>query len=291
MRFKGQHQGKRIITYKNEEDRFQADILCQKGFTYQIFMRKDPEPPTYFKQGLSPFYYRTMALFDQVNDEYHHQAMDNLYNSVPFCKQVYNHPKKVFCYGVTLKGMRDIPKEVFQDQVINRNDQIKVRGTVNASVLKGDTKCPDLVSTSVYDTNPVNFLSMTCKNLMWTVKEKLVYNVDTGLVEVLRFLRMNNIDAYNNDMGRGTYRCYIGVCSIKWWWSICFWELCLMLVNVCVMYCVFLMLQRIEKKNYCQIMISESLLLWHGSILCTKNGVVRRLILLQQLLIILSIFQ
>ena len=42
-------------------------------------------------------------------------------------------------------------------------------------------------------------------------------------MEVLRFLRMNNIDVYNNKMGnvdladqlRGTYRCDIGVRSRK----------------------------------------------------------------------------
>ena len=112
--------------------------------------------------------------------------------------------------------------------MINRKEQIKVRVTVKAAVLKVDLKCPALVATSVYDTKPVHFLSMNYKILMWTVKEKLVYNVDTGLMEVLIFLRMNNIDAYNNEMGnvdltdqlRGTYGCDIGVRNRKWWWSI-----------------------------------------------------------------------
>ena len=83
-------------------------------------------------------------------------------------------------------------------------------------------------------------------------------------MEVLIFLRMNNIDAYNNDMGnvdladqlRGTYRCNIGVLNRKWWWSIWFWALGIMLVNVYVIYCVLLLLQGVEKKNYCHIMIS-----------------------------------
>ena len=35
---------------------------------------------------------------------------------------------------------------------------------------------------------------------MWTVKEKSVYNVDKDRMEVLRFLEMKNIDAYNNKM-------------------------------------------------------------------------------------------
>ena len=68
-------------------------------------------------------------------------------------------------------------------------------------MLKGDPKRPALVATSVYDTKPVHFLSTTCKSLIWKVKEKLVNNIDTGLMEVLRFLRIKNIDAYNNEMG------------------------------------------------------------------------------------------
>ena len=137
-------------------------------------MRNDLAPPNYLKQGLSPLHSRTMALFDLVKDEYHHCAMENLYNSVTFCKQAYNHPKKFIFHGVTRKGMRGIPKAVFQYEVINRKDKIKVRGTVKAAVFKGDPKCPALVATSVYDTNPLHFLSMTCKSLMWKVKEKLV---------------------------------------------------------------------------------------------------------------------
>ena len=93
-------------------------------------MRNDPAPPKYLKQGLSPLHSITMDLFDSVKDEYHHCAMDNLYNSVTFCKQAYNHPKKFLCREMTQKGMRDIPKEVFRDEVINRKEHIKVRGTV-----------------------------------------------------------------------------------------------------------------------------------------------------------------
>ena len=140
MSFKEEHQDKRRITYKNEGDGFQAGDLCKNGLTYQIFMCNDPAPPKYLKQGLSPLYSRTMDLFDLVKDEYHHCVMYNLYNSVKFCKQAYNHPKKVLCHGVTRKVMRGTPKEVFQDELINRNEQIKVRGTLKEAVLKGDPK-------------------------------------------------------------------------------------------------------------------------------------------------------
>ena len=54
------------------------------------------------------------------------------------------------------------------------------------------------------------------KSIQWVDKEKMVYNVDTGKVEYLKFLRSNKIDKYNNRMGdvdvadqiRGVYRFY-----------------------------------------------------------------------------------
>ena len=47
------------------------------------------------------------------------------------------------------------------------------------AILKGDPKCPDLIATSVYDTKPVHYLSMSSEELKWAVCEKYVYNVDT----------------------------------------------------------------------------------------------------------------
>ena len=84
MGFQGHHVDKRRITYKAEGDGFQCDALCQEGFTYQIYMRNDPAPAKYLKQGLSPLHSRVMALFDKLEDCHHQCAMDNLYNSAAF---------------------------------------------------------------------------------------------------------------------------------------------------------------------------------------------------------------
>ena len=112
MRFKGHHKDKKGITYKAEGDGFQCDALCEAGFTYQVYMRNDPAPRKYLKEGLSPLHARVMALYDSVEDQNHHCAMDNLYNSAAFCKAAYNHEKRVLVHGVTRKGMRGLPKVV-----------------------------------------------------------------------------------------------------------------------------------------------------------------------------------
>ena len=95
MGFKGQHRDKKRITYKAEGDGFQADALCQEGYTYQIWMRNDPAPKKYLDTGLSPLHSCVMGLFDTVEDKHHQCAMDNLYNSAAFCQAAYNHDKKV----------------------------------------------------------------------------------------------------------------------------------------------------------------------------------------------------
>ena len=92
--------------------------------------------------------------------------------------------------------------------------QITVRGTVKEAVLQGDTECPDLVASSIYDKGPIHFLRLGCNLIKWVIKSNKVYNVYSGEVEHMYLLRLNQIDDYNNTMGgvdiadqfRGTYR-------------------------------------------------------------------------------------
>ena len=41
---------------------------------------------------------------------------------------------------------------------------------------------------------------VVCDSLKWVTMEKNCFNVDTGMVETLRFLRINTIHEYNNTM-------------------------------------------------------------------------------------------
>ena len=148
VRFKGPHQDKLCITYKNEGDGFQADALCQEGYCYQVYMRNNPAPRKYTRgdMGMSPLHARVFSLYDSLKDEYHQCGMDNLYNSASNCRASYLHPKKVLVHGVARKGMRGIPACVRQDEVQNKKNQLLVRGTVKAAVIKGDPDCPNLIA-------------------------------------------------------------------------------------------------------------------------------------------------
>jgi len=75
-------------------------------------------------------------------------------------------------------------------------------------------------------------------------REKNVYNVDTDEIETMEFLRLNQINKYNMEMGgvdiadqlRGVYRLDRWVRNRKWWWSLLFWSTGVLLTNAYKLY-------------------------------------------------------
>ena len=53
----------------------------------------------------------------------------------------------------------------------------------------------------VCDTKPVHYLSIVSESLKWVTKTRIVYNVDTQRTEGMKFLRLDHINKYNNEMG------------------------------------------------------------------------------------------
>jgi hypothetical protein len=84
--------------------------------------------------------------------------------------------------------------------------------------LTGDPDCPDLLAVSVYDTKPVNFLTMIADEIKWVQCERRVYSYETGKNETMKFLRLNINTDYNfkmnavdsSDQLRNHYRLTIG---------------------------------------------------------------------------------
>jgi hypothetical protein len=175
--FQGRHADKLGITYKAEGNGFQCDVICQEGYTYQVYFRNEPPPTQYTSKGISPLHARCLWLFDSLKDKHHRCWMDNLYLSAKFAKACYTHPKQVLIAGVTRKSGRGLPAHVLQEEEKNKKKQMTVRGTVKAAVLQGDRDCPSLVAVSVYDTKPVHFISMICDSIKWIAKDRQVYDV------------------------------------------------------------------------------------------------------------------
>ena len=242
--FKGNHADKQRISYKKEGDGFLADTLCESGYTYTIYLRNMPPPKHYVDKGCSALHARVLFMFDQLKSKYHVCGLDNLYNSVKFCRDAFTGKNKVMVHGVARKHGRGVPNCTIQDEVANKNLQEQVRGTTKAAVLEGDSECPDVVAFSVYDTKPVNFLSTACTSLHWKEKTKKVFSKDAGVMILMRFLRPNITDDYNHGMNnvdqadqlRGTYRFDRWMRKRKWWWAIWMWGVQLLLVNAYVLY-------------------------------------------------------
>jgi hypothetical protein len=256
--FQGNHKDKLRITYKAEGDGFQCDALCQEGYTYTFYYRNQPAPKHYLDKHLSPLHARVMYMFDSLKDDYHRCGMDNLYISAKFIAAAYQHERKILVAGVCRKGGRGFPKAVLQEEVKSRTEQLRVRGTVKAAVLKGDEDCPNLIAVSVYDTKPVHFLSMSCETIEWITKERKVFAASTGKYEKLKFLRLNINDNYNKEMGhvdvsdqlRNYYRFDHYMRKRKWWWSIAFWGIGVQFVNAYVVYCKVMEANQVPRREW-----------------------------------------
>jgi hypothetical protein len=241
--FQGRHQDKQRISYKKEGDGFQADCICENGYTYSFYFRNVAAPKKYLKKKCSPLHSRVLFLFDQLQSKNHVVGLDNLYISARFAREAITGKNHVMVHGVCRKEGRGIPACVLQKEV-KRNEQAAVRGRTKAAVLENDPECKDLVAFSVYDTKPVHFLSTACTNLCWKEKEKRVYDKDAGVNVVMKFLRTEMQDSYNHimnhvdraDQMRGNYRIDRWTRNRKWWWAIWMWGFETLLVNAFILY-------------------------------------------------------
>ena len=85
--------------------------------------------------------------------------------------------------------------------------------------------------------------------------EILCFNVETGMVETIRFLRMNKIHKCADSMGgadladwlRGTWCIHKEARNRKWLWSILFWVIGIIIINAYVIYLHVNIENRIKK--------------------------------------------
>ena len=104
-------------------------------------------------------------------------------------------------HGVTRKSGRVLPASIMQEELHNRKEQEKVRGTIIVADLVGDSKCPSLIAVSIYDTKPVHFLSTEVYNIKCTEKKIEVYDQSIGPITTMKFLLLNVNNDYNYGMG------------------------------------------------------------------------------------------
>ena len=245
--FQGNHKDKQRITYKAEGDGFLADCICSDGYTFSFYFRHQPDPPErQNRQGdYSPLHRRVLSMISDLPDKNYTLGMDNLFNSAKLARAAKKMPARVMTHGVVRVSGRGVPKCVIQNEVSKRTEQEKVRHTVHAAVVKGDSICDDLVCLSVYDTKPVYILTNACTEICWQEKKKKIWSKGQNGYVNGTFHRLNVIDFYNHNMGnvdladqlRNYYRYDTSWHrNRKWWWSIFWWGYQLLLTNAYIMY-------------------------------------------------------
>ncbi len=60
-------------------------------------------------------------------------------------------------------------------------------GTIKAEMLKEKSRCTNIVAKYVYDTNPVHFLSISCKHIVLVKKHRFVEGQNSDPVGFKRF--------------------------------------------------------------------------------------------------------
>jgi hypothetical protein len=61
--FQGRHQDKPRISYKKEGDGFQADCICENGYTYSFYFRNVAAPRKYLRKKCSPLHARVLISY------------------------------------------------------------------------------------------------------------------------------------------------------------------------------------------------------------------------------------
>ncbi len=146
--FQGHCQDKMRIKYKKEGDGFQADCICENGYTYSFYSRNLPAPKKHLQCKCSPLHARVLFLFDQHPCKNVVVGLDNIYISARFCREAFIGKSHVMVHGVCRKEGHGVPSCVLQKEV-KKAEQAAVRGQTKAAVLEGDTECPDLVAFSM----------------------------------------------------------------------------------------------------------------------------------------------
>ena len=70
-------------------------------------------------------------------------------------------------HDIIQKEGRGLPSTMLQEEIQNKVGQEKVCDMVLAAELAGGAACPSLLAVSVYDTEPVHFLTMAMQNIYW----------------------------------------------------------------------------------------------------------------------------
>ncbi len=121
-------------------------------------------------------------------------------------------------------------------------------------------------------------MSTVSENVQWVVKKRKVWSAAAGANKMMRFIRLNVIDDYNQFMNstdiadqlRNTYRPDHWMRNRKWWWSFFLWALGVARVNAYKIYCEVYDAEKKKKQSGMPVQWSHREFI-HGLILDMMN--------------------
>lgn len=229
---------------KKEGDGFQADAICEDGYTITFWFRCDVLPCKQEK-GISDRDTRCAWLAEQLPGAWHRLWMDNLYTSWKFGEMLAAR----FClFGGTLRNedWRGHHKAIVQRAVTKVEELEKAKGTLIVSARsEGMPQGCEVVCTSFYDDAPFMMMSNIVDSVNVIEIHRRCYSTGTQKHFWVIVKRLSLADLYNHNMNqvdladqlRMWYRPDgLWIRQKKWWWNIFLWCMGQAVVNAYIMY-------------------------------------------------------
>ena len=229
---------------KKEGDGFQADAICEDGYTITFHFRCDDLPCTQEKD-VSPRDTRCAWLAEQLPGVWYRLWMDNLYTSWKFGEML---AQRHCLFGGTLRNeaWRGHHNAIIQKVVTKAPELEKARGTLLASVrAEGMPQGCEVICTSYYDESPFMMMGNVVEGIHVIEIHRKCYSTGTRRHFWSIVKRLSLADLYNHNMNsvdladqlRTWYRPDgLWIKQRKWWWNIFIWCMGQAVVNAYLMY-------------------------------------------------------
>ena len=209
-------------------------------------------------KGICPLHARVVSMFEQLPTQHYNCGMDNLYISSKLALLAISCEAKVCIHGVARQSGRGIPKCIEQVPQTTKDLIIKNRGTLKVAKLVGEPKLKDFVAISYYDVKPFYFMSNSWTDIKWIKKKRFVWSSTKNKLVNVPFFRLNIFDDYNYNMNnvdisdqlRNVYRWDHWMRKRKWWWSLMFWAMQVLMTNAFITYSKYLKQLKIDPMSH-----------------------------------------
>ena len=229
---------------KKEGDGFQADAICEDGYTITFWFRCDNLPCAQEKD-VSPRDTRCAWLVEQLPGAWYRLWMDNLYTSFKFGEML---AKRQCLFGGTVRNeaWRGMHDAVIQKVQTKAAELEKAKGTLLASVrAEGMPQGCEVICTSYYDDAPFMMMGNVVEGVEVIEIHRKCYSTGTQKHFWAIIKRLSLADLYNHNMNsvdladqlRTWYRPDgLWIKQKKWWWNIFIWCMGQAVVNAYLVY-------------------------------------------------------